>query len=107
MARREHDLIVIGGSAGSLEPLRKLVAALPGNLPAAILVVIHIPNDFPSYLPADPQRLRVAAHDRAKEKQRLERGAIYVAPPDRHLFGGRRVRGKLAGDRGRTAPAGD
>jgi two-component system, chemotaxis family, protein-glutamate methylesterase/glutaminase len=88
MAGRERgrDLIVIGRSAGSLEPLRKLVAALPGNLPAAILVVIHIPNDFPSY----PQQiLRHSGSLRTiepKEKQRLERGTIYVAPPDRHLL---------------------
>src|SRR5260370_33089859 len=88
MAGKEQgrDLIVIGGSAGSLEALRKLVAALPGNLPAAILVVVHIPNDFPSYL---QQILRDSGSLRTiepKEQQQIERGTIYVAPPDRHLL---------------------
>src|SRR6266853_298703 len=88
MAGRERgrDLIVIGGSAGSLEPLRKLVAGLPADLPAAILVVIHISSDFPSYLQQilrDSGSLRTIA---PKEKQKLERGVIYVAPPDRHLL---------------------
>jgi two-component system chemotaxis response regulator CheB len=88
MARTERgrDIVVIGGSAGSLEALRKLVAALPANLPAAILVVIHIPNDFPSYL---QQILRDSGSLRTiepREKQKLERGTIYVAPPDRHLL---------------------
>jgi len=88
MAGRERgrDLIVIGGSAGSLEPLRKLVAGLPADLPAAILVVIHISSDFPSYL---QQILRNSGSLRTiapKEKQKLERGVIYVAPPDRHLL---------------------
>jgi len=88
MAGRERgrDLIVIGGSAGSLEPLRKLVAGLPLDLPAAILVVIHISSDFPSYL---QQILRNSGSLRTiapKEKQKLERGVIYVAPPDRHLL---------------------
>src|SRR5262245_63035803 len=33
-----HDVIVIGGTAGSLEPLTTLVAGLPPDLPAAVCV---------------------------------------------------------------------
>lgn len=88
MAARERgrDVIVIGGSAGSLEALRTLVSKLPADLPAAILVVVHIPNDFPSYL---QQILSNSGSLRTIEpegKQKLERGTIYIAPPDRHLL---------------------
>ncbi|PYX85330.1 MAG: hypothetical protein DMG68_18255, partial [Acidobacteria bacterium] len=37
-----RDLIVIGGSAGALEALRTLFSRLPSDLPAAILVTVHI-----------------------------------------------------------------
>jgi CheB methylesterase len=39
---RTRDLVVIGGSAGSLEALKTLISKLPTDLRAAILVVIHI-----------------------------------------------------------------
>src|SRR2546425_11852341 len=39
-----HDIIVIGGSAGALEPLCDLLKALPPQLPASVFVVIHIPE---------------------------------------------------------------
>ena len=43
-----HDIIVIGASAGGIEPLLHLVSALPPDLPAAILVVLHIPAEIHS-----------------------------------------------------------
>lgn len=81
-----RDIIVIGGSAGALEPLRTIVAALPSDLPAALLVVLHIPQDYPSIL---PELLSANGSLRAihpVEKQKLKKGVIYVAPPDRHLL---------------------
>ena len=38
-----HDIIVIGGSAGALDPLRKIVTELPSGLAAKLFVVIHRP----------------------------------------------------------------
>jgi len=80
-----HDIIVVGASAGGVEALRALVAKLPKDLPAAILVVLHVAPDHKSILPriltgAGPIP---AAH--AKNGEALEPGRIYVAPPDRHL----------------------
>ena len=34
-----HDIIVIGASAGGLDPLRTIVAGLPRDLPAAVFIV--------------------------------------------------------------------
>src|SRR5688572_14958631 len=42
MTRPQQRIIVIGGSAGALRPLKKILASLPANLPAAVFVVIHI-----------------------------------------------------------------
>lgn len=38
------DTVVIGGSAGSFTALRRLLADLPSDLPAAVLVCQHFSN---------------------------------------------------------------
>jgi two-component system, chemotaxis family, protein-glutamate methylesterase/glutaminase len=46
-----HDIVTIGASSGGVEALMKLVRSLPPNLPAAVFVVIHLSEAFPSALP--------------------------------------------------------
>ena len=38
-----RDIIVVAASAGGLMPLRDLLAGLPADLPASVLIVLHIP----------------------------------------------------------------
>ncbi len=44
-------LVVVGGSAGSHPALLNLVAGLPGDLTAPVLVVIHVGAQAASRLP--------------------------------------------------------
>lgn len=83
-----QDIIVIGASAGGVEALQVVAAGLPAHLPAAVFVVLHIGRGSHgrSYLPeilssAGPLP---AVHPRDREK--IERGKIYTAPPDCHLL---------------------
>src|SRR5437660_622168 len=80
-----HDIIVVGASAGGVEALRALVGNLPSDLPAAILVVLHVAPDHKSVLPhiLSGSGPLPAAH--ANDGEQLLPGRIYVAPPDRHL----------------------
>jgi two-component system chemotaxis response regulator CheB len=81
-----RDLIVIGASAGGVEALRELLGGLPGDLPAALFVVLHTANHAPGLLAqilGRSSRLPVVT---AMEGQRFERGHVYVAPPDLHLI---------------------
>ena len=80
------DIIVIGASAGGVQALSTLVAALPPNLPAAVFIVLHIPTDSPSLLPHILSREARMPVTHAKNGERIEHGRIYVAPPDQHLL---------------------
>ncbi|HYV65077.1 MAG TPA: chemotaxis protein CheB, partial [Myxococcales bacterium] len=80
-----HDIVVVGASAGGVEALRSLVGRLPRDLPAAILVVLHVAPDHKSILPRILTGAGPLPAKHAKDGESLEQGHIYVAPPDRHL----------------------
>jgi two-component system chemotaxis response regulator CheB len=79
-------LVVIGGSAGGLDALTQVISELPDGLPAAIVVVIHTRSDGSSYLPQILARRTSLRVDLAKDGVRLQKGRIYVAPPDFHVL---------------------
>ena len=43
-----RDIVCIGGSSGATAPLKAILGALPADLPAALLIVLHIPARSPS-----------------------------------------------------------
>jgi two-component system chemotaxis response regulator CheB len=78
-------LIVLAASAGGVHALRTILAALPRDLPAAILIVLHRPVDYKSQLQEilamrSPMPV-VVAHDR----DAIHHGIVYLARPDAHL----------------------
>jgi two-component system chemotaxis response regulator CheB len=81
-----RDLVVVGGSTGAVAPLRKMLNALPETFPAAILVVLHIPETstgiFRTVLGA-AGRLPVQA---AEDGMRIMPGRIYLGVPSHHLI---------------------
>jgi len=80
-----RNLIVIGASAGGVEALRALVAELPADLPASVLVVLHVPAYGGSVLPAILTRSGPLAARHPVSGEPLPTGQILVAPPDHHL----------------------
>ena len=80
-----RDVIVVGASAGGVEVLKSLVEGLPAELPAAVLIVLHVAPSSPSILPRLLRRRSVLPVDFAREGEPLQMGRVYVAPPDRHL----------------------
>jgi two-component system chemotaxis response regulator CheB len=81
-----RDIVVVGTSAGGLDTLRTLVAGLPADLPASVLVVIHLPPQGPGLMPDILSRSGPLAVTQAQDNQALRRGHIYVAPPDFHML---------------------
>jgi two-component system chemotaxis response regulator CheB len=84
MARR--DLVVIGASAGGVEALIHLLRELPADLPAAVLVVLHLPTGARSSLPQILDRVCALPVGQAVDGAPLEPGTVRVAVPDRHLM---------------------
>jgi two-component system chemotaxis response regulator CheB len=79
------DIIVLGGSAGALPVLRGIAAALPGDLAAAVFVVMHLAPDYDSNLDQILDRSGPLKALTPADRAPIQRGRIYVAPPDRHL----------------------
>lgn len=84
--RQSGIIVVVGASAGGLGPLRALLRGLPADLPAAVLVVLHIPSTGGRALPRILDRSGPLPAAAAAGGERIEHGHVYVAPPDRHLL---------------------
>ena len=81
-----HDIIVIGGSAGGVEALKRVCAGLPADFPAAVFAVIHVSPTTRSVLPEVLTRSgRIPAHH-PHDDENIVPGKIYVAPPDLHML---------------------
>jgi two-component system chemotaxis response regulator CheB len=81
-----RDVVAVGASAGGVEALRALVAGLPSDLPAAVLVVLHMPREAPSALPQILDRSGPLPATLAVDGEELCPGHIYVAAADHHLL---------------------
>ncbi len=84
MANR--DIVAIGTSAGGVEALVFLASNLKRDLPASILLTIHLPMDARSALDEVLARAGPLPAAFAKDGDVLAKSHIYIAPPDRHLI---------------------
>ncbi|WP_440099596.1 chemotaxis protein CheB [Streptosporangium sp. H16] len=81
-----RDVVVVAASAGGVEALRALLARLPGDLAASVLVVLHLPPRGGSSLAGILDRAGPLEAATAGDGEPLRHGRVYVAPPDRHLM---------------------
>jgi two-component system chemotaxis response regulator CheB len=81
-----YKAIVIGASAGGLTALQEILTPLPANFRLPILVVQHrfpTADDLLTFALNESCRLTVKEAD---EKDYIEPGYVYVAPPNYHLL---------------------
>jgi two-component system chemotaxis response regulator CheB len=81
-----HNLLVIGGSAGSLSMTLKIIPMLQKWMNLAIIVVSHRKSsDDNTLLELFSERTNFVVKE-ADEKDRILPGVIYLAPADYHLL---------------------
>jgi two-component system, chemotaxis family, protein-glutamate methylesterase/glutaminase len=83
---RAYRVVVIGMSAGGSEPLLEILSALPGDYPLPLVVVQHLHphQEGPAILYRAPNcalRLKEAV-----DKEAMQPGVVYFAPPNYHLL---------------------
>jgi two-component system chemotaxis response regulator CheB len=102
-----HDIVVIGASAGGVEAITTVLAGLPRDIRAAVLVVLHISRGR-SVMPEIISRAARLPASHPNDGDELHYGHIYVAPPDHHLtVEGTRVRVKHGPTENGVRPAVD
>jgi two-component system, chemotaxis family, protein-glutamate methylesterase/glutaminase len=83
---RAFELVAFGASAGGIEVLHGLLAALPKGFPAAVMIVVHLPPEPPSYLVQSFDHRCALPVIEPDAGERILAGCVYVSPPGYHLM---------------------
>jgi two-component system chemotaxis response regulator CheB len=81
-----YNVIGIAASQGGLRAIKMILAALPPDFPAAIVVVQHLSPSYPSYLTSILSRSTSLSVKQAEPGDWLQPGMIYTPVPNQHLL---------------------
>jgi len=79
-------IVAVGASLGGLEAVQKLLSGLPGRLPCAVAIVQHRGPHIDGHLLDLLNRHSAMPVIEPDDKDPLERGHVYLAPPGYHLI---------------------
>lgn len=82
----KYEAVVIGTSAGGLQALTTLLTALPADFPLPVIVVQHRSKDEKTLLEEVLSHKCSIRIRQAEEKENIQAGVVYFAPPDYHLL---------------------
>lgn len=87
MKNPDYDVVLIGGSAGSLSVVVALLQAIPLQLNFTLIIIIHRPRNVASemstLLSLNRKGLKILEPE---DKEPLRKGCIYLAPQNYHLL---------------------
>lgn len=81
-----YDLVVVGTSWGGLAALRALVSGLPRSFGMAVTLVQHRHKDSDALLRTLLQERSPLEVCEIEDKMPVEKGRVYLAPPDYHTL---------------------
>lgn len=84
--RSRCKLLIMGGSAGSLQVLIKILPQIQLPIPFAIVIVVHRKNTYDTILEDLIAFKTLIPLQYVEDKLTIEPGVIYVAPSDYHLL---------------------
>ena len=80
------EIVALAASAGGLKALTDVLAALPREFPAALVVVQHLDPRHRSLMAEILGKRTSLLVKQAREGDALEPGVAFIAPPNRHLL---------------------
>jgi len=69
-----------------MEALAAIIPKLPSTFPVPVIVVQHISPLSENYIAIYLNRLSKVTVKEAEEKERTQKGTVYIAPPNYHLL---------------------
>jgi two-component system chemotaxis response regulator CheB len=81
-----NKLVIIGASTGGPRSLMQIVPALPEDIPAAVLIVQHLPPVFTQSLAERLDQVSQIRVEEAEDGSVARKGRILVAPGDFHML---------------------
>ena len=82
----QHQAIVIGVSSGGMSALKIIFSALPADFCLPIIIVQHLgPQSDSEWIKILNSKNLIQIKE-ADEKEKIEKGTIYIAPPNYHLL---------------------
>jgi two-component system, chemotaxis family, protein-glutamate methylesterase/glutaminase len=78
-------IVLIGCSTGGPKALPEVLSRLPGNLPAPVLVVQHMPEGFTKSFAERLNWISPLEVKEAEDGEEIQKGKIYIAPGNRHM----------------------
>lgn len=79
------QVVVIGSSAGGINALSRLVATLPADFPAPIVLAQHLQPDRPSHLAEILERQSALPVEIVEDRASLRPGVVFVVPANQHV----------------------
>jgi two-component system chemotaxis response regulator CheB len=86
LALRGDWIVLIGSSTGGPKALPEVLSRLPANLPAAVLVVQHMPEGFTRSFAERLNWTSALEVKEAEEGDEVRKGKVYLAPGNKHLL---------------------
>ncbi|MBD2870719.1 protein-glutamate methylesterase/protein-glutamine glutaminase [Paenibacillus arenilitoris] len=80
-----NHIVAIGTSTGGPRALHEVITSLPGDFPAPVLVVQHMPPKFTKSLAQRLDSFSELQVVEAQQGERVSAGVVYIAPGGYHL----------------------
>jgi two-component system chemotaxis response regulator CheB len=81
-----RDIVAIGVSTGGPPAVQKVLAALPANFPASILIAQHMPAAFTGPFAKRLDAQCAISVKEAEHGEKIQSGRVYIAPGGKHML---------------------
>jgi two-component system, chemotaxis family, protein-glutamate methylesterase/glutaminase len=79
-------VIVVGGSLGGMQSVQTMLRGLPASFVSPMVIALHRPADAEDILTPLLQRGCALRVSEILDKEPIQAGCVYVAPPDYHVL---------------------